>query len=192
MHTMKRSIRGLLVYFFLLGGICLLFAGCKKEDNGLVFGNEYVYMPQALQSGGINLEYQVPGSLDSAGRNYRVDSVANRLNVILGVSRSGMQDPAGYSVQVSGDADTVAQAIASGALAAVLLPEKAYTLPDAVTVPAGSTAATFSVSVDMDALKAFAGKKVALAVKISSPSRYQLNDSYSETIVVIDVDALHL
>lgn len=189
---MKRFIGRPLVYLFLLGGGCLLFAGCKKNDNGLVFGDEYVYMPQALQSGGVSLEYQVPGSLDSAGRNYTVDSAANRLNVILGVLRSGMQDPEGYSAQVSVDADTVTQAIASGALAAVALPDKAYTLPGAVTVPAGSTGTTFDLSVDIDVLKAFAGKKVALAVKISDPSRYQLNDSYSETIVVIDVDALHL
>lgn len=168
-------------------------AGCSKnDDNGQVFGNNAIYMPQALQSGGTSLIYAVPTGLDSATRNYVIDDTKGTLDVILGVSRSGMQAADGYTVTVAADADTVNAAIAAGKLQAVALPEKDFTLPSSVAVPSGKNDATFYLSVDLDQLKAFAGAKVAVAVRISDPSRYALNTNYSETIVVIDVDALNL
>jgi hypothetical protein len=165
---------------------------CKSDDNGQVFGIPVIYMPQAMQSGGISLLYAVPTGLDTATRNYVVDEAQGTLEVILGVSRSGMQAADGYTVKVSADADTVNAAIGAGKLQAVSLPEKDFSLPTSVDVPAGKNGATFYLSVDLDQLKTFAGKKVAVAVRVSDPSRYTLNKEYSETIVDIDVDALNL
>jgi hypothetical protein len=170
-----------------------LVAGCRKDKgNDLVFGHTAIYMPQALQSGGINLTYQVPSGLDTATRNYVIEPGGKTLDVILGVSRSGMQAPEGFSVDVSADPDTIAAAIQSGVLQAVSLPEKSYVLPQSVSVSSGQTEATFYLQVNIDQLKQFAGQKVALAVKVTNPSRYTLNTDFCETIVVIDVDALNL
>lgn len=176
----------------LLGSVSCALQSCQKDDDHSVFGIEKVYMPQALQSGGIDLTYQVPTGIDSASRNYSIDPMAGTVHIILGVSRSGMQSSPGFSVKVSSDADTVAAAISSGALTAVELPAKDYTLPESVSIPAGKTEATFDLSIGIPVLKAYAGKKVALAVRITDPSRYMLNEDFNETIVVIDVDALNL
>lgn len=190
---MKSFIRQTVFLALLLGSVGFSLQSCQKDDdNENVFGNEYVYMPQALQSGGIDLTYQVPTGLDTTSRNYRIDPVAGTVHIILGVSRSGMQSSAGFSVKVSSNADTVAAAIASGALTAVELPVKDYTLPESVSVPAGQTEATFELSIGIPVLKAYAGKKVAMAVRITDPTRYTLNEDLNETIVVIDVDALNL
>lgn len=176
----------------LLLGVALV-AGCRKDKgNDLVFGNTAIYMPQALQSGGIDLTYQVPSGLDTATRNYVIESGGKTVDIILGVSRSGMQAAEAFSVDVRVDSDTVNAAIQSGALQAVALPEKSYVLPQSVSVPSGQTEATFYLKVDADQLKQFAGQKVALAVKVANPSRYTLNPDFCETIVVIDVDALNL
>lgn len=190
---MKRYKQQAAILFSVLLVTALGLSGCKKsDDNGLVFGNNVIYMPQALQSGGISLNYLVPNGSDSATRNYDIDRAGNRLQIILGVSRSGMQSSPGFSVEVAGNPDTVTQAIANGALSAVMLPDKDYSMPQTVTVPPGQTETTFLLSVDLDQLEAFSGQKVALAVKLSNPSKYSLNAGYSETIVIIDVDALNL
>lgn len=190
---MKSFIRQTVFFIILLGSVGSVLQSCQKDDdNGSVFGNEKVYMPQALQSGGVDLTYQVPTGVDTASRNYSIDPVAGTVHIILGVSRSGMQSSPGFSVSISSNADTVAAAIGSGALTAVQLPVKDYTLPASVSVPAGQTEATFDLAIGISVLKAYAGKKVALAVRITDPSRYTLNENFNETIVVIDVDALNL
>ncbi len=180
--------------------IAVVLTSCEKGDSAREFGLTAIYMPQSLQSGHTSLNYLVPSGLDSNTYNYIIDRANNRLAVILGVSRSGKQAPGAYSVSVATNPDTIIAAIASGGIQVdpdknkevALLPDKDYSLPQRVTVPAGQYATTFYLSIDINALKGYAGKKVALAVYISNPTKYQLNTANSETIIIIDVDALNL
>lgn len=176
---------------------------CNKNDNNhLDFGYNYIYMPQSLQSGGINLNYLVPNPNDVnvATQNYMIDTAGNRLDVILGVSRSGMQAGNAFTVNVQTNPDTINEAIANNLLqvspnqgdSVVLLQDKAYTLPSTVSVPEGQASTTFLLSIDIDQLKALSGKKAALAVSISGPAKYKLNTAQSEVIILIDVNALNL
>lgn len=185
-----------LKYLFLSAGIMLLVGliGCKKGDGGLDYGFAYVYMPQSLQSGGSNIVYNVPAGFDSATYNYSIDVSTNKLNVMLGVSCSGKLSNNGYSVNITTNADTVNEAIATGSLGnnTVLLPDNFYTLPQTVTVPSGQYQSAFYLSVDINQLKTLSGKKAALAVSLTNPTKVQLNPANAETIVLIDVDALHL
>lgn len=200
---MKRYSKKIVLCTAALFIFTFTITSCNKNDNNhLAFGYEYVYMPQSLQSGGINLNYLVPNPNDvnSATQNYVIDTAGNRLDVILGVSRSGMQAGSTYTVSVNTNPDTVNEAIAGGLLqispdqndSVVLLPDKSYSMPSTVSVPAGNTSATFYLSINIDQLKTFSGKKVAMAVNISNPSKYKLNTAQSEAIIIIDVNALNL
>jgi hypothetical protein len=183
-------------------GIFSLTSCNKNDNNHLDFGYNYIYMPQSLQSGGINLNYLVPNPNDVnvATQNYMIDTAGNRLDVILGVARSGMQAGNAFTVNVQTNPDTINEAIANNLLqvspnqgdSVVLLQDKAYTLPSTVSVPEGQTSTTFLLSIDIDQLKALSGKKAALAVSISGPSKYKLNTAQSEVIILIDVNTLNL
>ena len=174
-------------------------AGCEKEASSLDYGTPLVYMPQSMQSG-TSIVYNVPSGLDSATYNYVIDTPNNKLNIVLGVLRSGKAANDGFSVAILTDSDTVNAAIAGGSLVGnpdptdsiVLLPSSAYSLPATVQIPSGSNQATFYLSVDIGQLKALSGKKAALAVFLDKPSTYTLSPVNSETIVLIDVNALNL
>jgi hypothetical protein len=165
------------------------------------YGIASIYMPQSMQSGNsASIVYNVPSGLDSATYNYVIDTPNNKVNIVLGVLRSGKAAGDAYSVTILTNPDTINAAIANGSLVGnpdpgapiVLLPSSAYSLPATVAVSSGSNQATFWLSVDKDQLKALSGKKAALAVYLTKPSRYQLSSVNSQTIVLIDVDALHL
>jgi len=174
--------------FFIL---FVLIISCNKSDSD-DFGFTNVYMPQAaMRDGGRTNNYQVPWSTTNGTKNYSVDSVANSINVVLGVYRAGIQDSNGFSVDVVTKNDTANLLISNGTLTnAVLLPADIYTLPASVTVPAGQRELTFYLKVDRKKLiekyTAFSGKRLILAVGITNPSHYELNQSLSTTIIILD------
>lgn len=190
-----------MVKIFCLLGLCVLLGSCEKAASRLDYGVASVYMPQSMQSGNpSSIVYNVPAGLDSATYNFSVDTPNKKVNIVLGVLRSGKVSNDAFSVTILTNPDTVNAAIANGSLAGnphpaapvVLLPAGAYVLPATVEVPAGSSQAVFALSVGIDQLKALSGKKAALAVYLAKPSKYALSAVNSETIVIIDVDALHL
>lgn len=179
----------------------LFFGGCEKEAGSLDYGAPVIYMPQSLQSGtSTSIVYNVPTGYDAATYNFVIDTPNNKLDIILGVLRSGKVANDAFSVAILTNPDTVTAAIANGSLVGspdptdsiVLLPSSAYSLPATVSVPSGSNQATFYLSVDIGQLQALSGKKAALAVYLDKPTTYPLNPANSETIVVIDVNALNL
>ncbi len=175
-----------------------VFIGCEKTDNKADYGFTNIFLPQATFSGGTNLNFPVPSGLDSATRNYKIDP--NKVNVLLGVQRTGTQALDAFEVTVTTNADTVNQLIANGnikvdpdkAKAVVLLPSTAYTLPTTVSVPAGQSSALFKMAIDRAILKTYAGKKVAVAVVLSNTTKYSINKALNKVIVLINVDALGL
>jgi hypothetical protein len=171
----------------------IFLVSCHKDDSKIAYGMSNIYMPQALNiSGGVNNNYPVPSGTDSTTFNYYVDTINHKVNVILGVSCSGMQSTGGYSVSVITRPDTVSQMITTGVLdtSTILMPAAVYSLPTSVSVNAGNVSATFNLSLDIAQLKLYPGKKLALAVSLSNPTKYQLNPSISTTIVIVDVDAM--
>jgi hypothetical protein len=170
-----------------------VFAGCEKNDKDLDYGNPKIYMPQSLTSGS-NLNYLVPKGLDSASRNYVIDVKADRVNVLLGVLRSGKTSNDAYSVSITTKADTINTLIANNVLTnTVLLPESMYKLPQTVSVADGQDGTSFYLSIDKTQLKTnYTGKKVALAVVASNPTKYNLSPLNNKVIVIVDVNALKL
>ncbi len=170
-----------------------VFASCQKGDGNVQYGYTYVYMPQATATGGLNRNYLVPSGAGISTYNFQIDSLNHKLNVILGVLRSGKQSAGGYSVDVIADKDTTNQLIAANTIAnGVLLPDNTYTLPSKVIVPAGQNYANFFLSVNAADLNAAAvtGKNLVLTIRIANPSNYMLNTKYSKTVVIINANTI--
>jgi len=170
--------------------LSVMILSCEKDDSDADFGFAKIFMPQATLA---NLNYNVPSGRDSATFNYKVD--AQKVNVLLGVSRSGKLDLGAYSVNVVANPDTVTQMITNGILPAattVVMPAAMYTLPQTVSVSDGQSQATFVLSVDRAQLKTYVGKKVVLGVVLKNPSQYTLNQAINKVVVIIDVNQLKL
>jgi hypothetical protein len=177
--------------YFIAIALITIFSGCKKGDGDADYGYTYIYMPQATVSGS-DQDYTVPSGSTST-YNFVADTVNNKLDVILGVLRSGKQSCDGYTVDVVVDNDTTNTMVANGTFTnGTLLPESMYTLPSTVTVPAGETSATFYLSIDAEALQAteYTDKNLILTVRIANPTKYSLYDTYSKTVVIIDVNSI--
>jgi hypothetical protein len=165
-----------------------LLSSCQKDDSAKQYGFSMIYMPQSnnvSSAGYIVPGYSNNGSPTSA--NYILDTVNQKVNIILGASLSGTATRA-YTVDIGVNNDTIQQLISNGTFGSnyLLMPASVYTLPSQLTVPAtGSN--TFYLSLDIKQLiqnrAAFLGKHLALAVKLSNPSVYQLNPALSTTII---------
>lgn len=190
---MKKSMIKTAHFFAVLAFFVVALNSCDKGYNSSSFGYNYIYMPQATVSGGLNLNYRVPAGLDSATYNYQIDTINHKVNVNLGVSVSGEQASAGFKVNISVNDDTTNQIVSGGSITnAVLMPASMYSLPSSVTVPVAQHFATFNLSIDAIALKAYAGKMALLTVQLSNPTSYLLNSVYNKTVVIINVSALNL
>ncbi len=180
------------LFYSLLVLSTILFVQCEEDDNEKEWGLEKVYMPQAsILDGGISNNYPVPLQNNPLTQNYVLDTVAKRLDITLGVYRSGLKRLEAYSVDVTTKPDTVNQMIADEIIKnAVLLPDDVYTLPETVSVLDGHREAIFNLSIDVQKLiddyPQYGGQKLVVAVAIDNPSNYELNKALSTTIVIID------
>jgi len=165
--------------------------GCDKGDGEADYGFAYIYMPQSMVTGGLSSNYAVPAGGGTMTYNFKVN--ANKdLDVILGVLKSGkFASNEGYSVNVAVD-DAKTTAALAGIASSMAMPSTMYTLPSSVTVPDGETGAGFYLTVDADALKQaiYTGKKLVLAVGLTSTNKYELAATNVNTVVVIDVNAI--
>lgn len=178
-------------YCIFLVAICtgFLFMACKREMP--VYGEAYIYMPQATVSGGIDNMYVVPSGGGNLTYNFKSDN--GKIDIPLGVSRSATFKGEGFTVDIVVHQDKTNEFVASGIVPnAVSLPANSYVLPSQVTV-AGSNSATFYLSVDSAMLindLAYTGQKMVLAVGIANPTAYAISDINNLTMVIIDVDAM--
>ncbi|MDP4289614.1 MAG: DUF1735 domain-containing protein [Bacteroidota bacterium] len=178
------------IFYFITLLTVFVYLSCDKGDNQKPWGISKIYMPQAsIMNGGSTNIYAVP--LNNGINNYAVDTVKNTIDIDLGVYRSGLETLNSFTVKVAADVDTTNSIIAGGSIAnAALLPADVYSIPSSITVPDGKREATFHLTIDRAKLIANYGsyynKKLVLTVRISNPTRYELNQSLSRTVVVIN------
>lgn len=159
--------------------------GCQKGDGDKDYGFPYIYMPQATFSGGLDNYYSVPAGGGEYSYNFKVEE--GKLNVILGVLRSGKVSNEAYSVSVN-SLDPSAEELA--AIGAVLMPSSIYSLPQTVEVPADQSGETFYLSIDAEALKSgvYDDQKLAMIVEISNPTNFELAEDGTSVVVILDVN----
>lgn len=185
---MRKITHKITVLFVVVSSLFLM--SCNDNDYAGELEAGKVYMPQATISAGIiDNKYHVPLSEDSQVQSYEIDYENNTLNVILGVAHSGVESLESFSVNVSVDAAYTEKAFIN-VNNGVVLPDDTYTLPASVTVNRGERDAKFNLSVNLDKLKEsygdYSNNNLVLAVRLSAPSKYELSESRSTTLVVID------
>lgn len=174
---------------WLFATLCTLaFASCKG-DGDADYGFGKIYMPQAVSTGGLDNSYAVPSGGGEYTHNFSVEN--GTVNIFLGVARSGkLSDAQGFTVEVYvSDTETAAAAAQFGGEP---MPSGIYTLPSSVTVAAGKSGETFSLSIPAATLQQpeYAGAKLVLWVGLRNPSAYELAETGTATAVIVDVDAL--
>ena len=181
---MKNKIKYLVLTITLI--TAGLLSSCSIADNEVEWGLTKIYMPQAFTG---TTFYAVP-----TGKNFSIDSINNKINISLGVYRSGLQKLESFSVQVAIDNDTINKLIGSNLITkTILMPLDMYTIPTSVIVPDGLRDVSFNLSLDKAKLTTFyntpsnAGLSLALAVYISNPTKYELNQAISKVIIIVDV-----
>ena len=186
---MKNSIKINAVIFLFIACVGFFSNGCKESE--IQYGETYIYMPQATASGGVTNIYSVP----TGGREMTYNFIPNngKIDIILGVNRSGTASPQNFTVDVVVLNDETKQFVESGSVRnAVPMPSTIYSLPDKVTVT-DLNKATFYLSVDSATLMndlSYTGQKMVLAVGIANPTKYELAENNTVTVVVLDVDAI--
>ncbi len=163
---MKRLIPIILITF--------LVANCEKPAKDEEWGFSLLYIPQAVvQSGGTDNNYYV-----------ELDSTANAdTTIVVGLYRSGLEPVKSVTVDLSVDADTLSEAISEGLIFnAVLLDPEYYQLPDKLSLSDGQRSNYDYITIHKDLLwddPEPDDRQFILPVRISNPTRYELNEDLS-------------
>jgi hypothetical protein len=173
--------------------LLFVFTRCEEDDSKKIWGIPLIYMPQAsFVDGGATHNYPVPLAGNIPTQNYVIDSVANIINIVLGVRISGMQIPDSFSVKIAVDL-AATSAAAFSISKGIELPSDVYTLPSQITVNENQREGVFYLQVDLNKLIAeypsYAKNKMVLVVGISNPTKYELNENLAKTTVIIDGSA---
>ena len=169
--------------------LCLFaLASCAKGDGDKDYGVEKVYIPQSMTDGGITNVYNVPSGEGEYTYNFEITS--ETVEVFLGVLRSGKQTGSAFTVDVVvNDETSAAMAVKYGA---EVMDPSYYTLPEKVSVDAGTNSKTFHLSLNKAALKEKAGKKLVLCVGLANCTAYEISEKAAEVTVLVNVNALNL
>lgn len=168
----------------------VVLTSCSEDDSEKEWGNTLVYMPQAtMLNGGLSNTYPVPFSDHMSTLNYVIDEETNKLRIVLGVYRSGLQKLEAFSVKIGVDSEATITA-ANSTTRGVVLPQELYSLPQEVSVQNGEREKVFYLDIDLEKLRTdysiYNKNKLVLVVGISNPSKYELNEKLSKTTIVID------
>ena len=177
------------IIFSVISVICLFaLASCAKGDGDKDYGVEKVYIPQSMTDGGITNVYKVPSGEGEYTYNYAVE--AETVEVFLGVMRSGKQSGEAFTVNIVVNEE--ASAAMAAKYGAEVMTADLYTLPEEVSVAAGTNSKTFHLSLNKAALKAKADKKLVLCVGLANCTAYEISEKAAEVTVLVDVNALNL
>ncbi|MBE7175929.1 MAG: DUF1735 domain-containing protein [Mucilaginibacter polytrichastri] len=163
-----------LITLSLLGTGMLLSPSCKEDD--LNFKTE----PAPATTAGI-------GSGDTAGIAKTPDHVSIPVVVRLSAPASRA-----FEINVSANPDTIETLIGNNTLKdTYLLPAGSYTLPNAVAIPYGTSEVRFNMDVTMTTIEKNFGRKLAMAVRLTNPTKdNKLDPAKSMEIVTINTSEL--
>lgn len=177
---MKQFLKNILPGMFCLAVLSL--ASCNKIDTPK--GTAKIYMPAALSN-----SYLVPGSI----KNYVADKAAKKLHIPLYLFRSGSQAQEQFTVDIATDDATANKLISDGTVdktKAMVAPAGVYSMP--ASANGGQDSSSFEVVFDANKLNEYLGKILVLSIRLTNPSKYQLNDNLSILNIVLDVDGVML
>lgn len=191
---------------FMLAIIPVLLFACSKKNAlvDAVYPEQGIYMSEAaVATQGPNNTYtgvySITPNIYNQAQRFSVDAAGGKLNIPLGIIRSGVTANDAYTISVAANTDTVGKLITAGKFAVLndptttteLLPASAITFPSSVDLANGSTNATFTVSINLNfllnSLTTTPKKRYALAVGISNSAKSSLvKTALATTVIFID------
>lgn len=171
----------------------------------VTYPDQNIYMSQAsatLNTGGNGIYYPIFANIQDAVARFSIDKAAGKLNVPLGVIKSGIDLSGSIQVSIAASTDTITKMIAAGkflvttdpTLTTEILPSSAFTLPASVTIVDGSANGSFNMVVDLNFLinsqTNTPKKRYAIAVGIANPNSKTIKSNLSTTIIFIDPNAV--
>lgn len=191
MKNIIKSRIGLLVALILA---VILIPACEYQEIGDTddWPEQKIYMPAAYYN--IFKIDAVPAAVGYSPTpgyptRFKVDTVARKFNVLLGVYRSGKDNAGTFTVDIAVNTDTINALLAiAGKFPAgtVLLTPEKYTVPASVEMVDGEYLAKFDLAINLDTLlNKYPTGKYALAVSVSSTAR-ESNPTLATTIILID------
>ncbi|MFP5079785.1 hypothetical protein [Pedobacter sp. JCM 36344] len=150
-----------LLHFCLLATGASLFMSCEKEKLADVLSKEQ------FDNVAISLATKT-----EIGTGSTFTLTGGELTVPVTVDFSTATTRA-FTVQLTANADTVAQLVTAGTLATGTVPIStgSFSIPTVLNVPIGVTKTTFNLVVSRSFLEVNYGKTVALALKMTSPAK---------------------
>ncbi len=163
-------------------GFGLLLTSCKYEDLAKAdYPQQIIYMPTAKNGLYAITSIPTPGTY-----RFAVDLTGKKVIIPLGVIRGGVSSEGDVPVTITTNADTISRLISSNVLAGTTaLPSDKFALPASVTIGNGKDSAPFTLSIDLDYLRANPGQKVAVGVTISSVET-PVNPLLKTTVISFD------
>src|SRR6478672_1519263 len=81
--------------------IAVVFIACEKDVSEEQVGIETISIPQAFTASNSDNNHEVPGAINyGTAVNFKDDDANNKVNVFLGVSKSGKQDTQPFTVDI--------------------------------------------------------------------------------------------
>lgn len=177
-------------------------ASCEKGDSQKDMGFPVIYIPQATVTG-LDNSYPVPAGPLNQYTTCNCNVKEGKLNIIVGVTRAGfIADKKGYSVSLGecpAETDRKLAEYQEKGTPAMALPAGTYSFPAKIEVPSGESGTTCYVTVDLNALAshkaeivtADGSKLLVLGLEISNPSVYELAETNTSVVLVIDPASEH-
>lgn len=178
----------------------VLLTSCTYKEiieANVTYPDQNIYMAQAsvavLGPSGNGI-YAITPAVYNQAQRFSVDKAAAKVNIPLGIIRSGVSLSGIASINIAVNTDTIAKLITSGKLVAgtEVLPATSYTLPQSVTIDDGSGNVSFLLALDLNFLTTNINKKYAIAVGITSATNKVVKSSLSTTVIYIDPTQLLL
>lgn len=134
--------------------LIFVFSACEPSDANKDYGFPLIYIPQATVTG-LDNSYPIPTGPIAQNSTYscRYNKENGRLEIALGVIRAGyIANAKGFSVTLGVDSELTDAKLAEYGAAAIALPTELCTIPDKISVKAGSNSGTCYVGIDLNAL----------------------------------------
>jgi len=195
------------LYKFLFLALALTLTACQPDDAKMDYGFPMVYIPQATVTG-LDNSYPIPLGAFYQNSVYTCayDKQSGKLNVVLGVIRSGyLSNQQAFSVDLGvckSETDRKLAEYDGKGTPAAELPASVCSIPSKISVEAGNNGGTCYVAIDMKALASQQSslyvegkyKLLVLGLEISNlsgPAEYKLADNYTSVVLVLDLNSEH-
>lgn len=175
------------------------FTGCEPTDANKDYGFPKIYIPQATVTG-LDNTYPVPNGTFGQNVSYTCYFEDGNLYIALGVVRAGdLADEQGFTVDLSvsqSETDRKLAEYEEAGTPAMAMPSGSYTIPAKISVPEGDNTGTCYMTVDLEGLSQQMSdlvdgtnyKLLVLGLEISNPTAYELSDTNTSVVVVLDLN----